>query len=248
MWKVWTCFKKGSILSITMLGALFFILITQTMVICFYTSLPLNRKLQLYFYRQSMNYAANFFSCASVLHRFYSLIPAMTQLCCIKNVGFYKIFTFFITGFLFLFWGASLYLVMAQESPTTLSLSFGVFYWAISFMIELMTGTILLYLVLKSKRPTMKHLSTSAYFLANYKSILALLLCYISVLLAGSVMSSFDVNLGMFSFSFVRLLGAIFEGWYHICQVWFLILIRDTSQSMDNSSKISHLTQGKNVK
>jgi hypothetical protein len=240
IWKVWKCFKKGSILSITLLGALFFMLITQVMLISFYLPISWNIKTQLWHYRLLFGFLSSFFSCASVLHRFYSLISIMTQYCCIKNEISYKIFTLLITGLLLALWVTTFYLTAAQD--TSLRLSLGVFYWTISIMLELIIGTILLYLILKSKRPTMMHLTLGAYLVKNYRPIVGQLLCYATAALTGVITSLLDFSLGLESFSFLRLLSAISEGWYYICQVWFLVLIRDTTENMDYASKISQIS------
>jgi hypothetical protein len=247
MWNIWKIFKKWSFFSGSLLASLFFGLITQIMVIVYYSPVSLDIKDELTFYRQPAYYASTIFSWSSVLIRFYSLIPSMTQLCCIGNPKVYKILTYLMGGLVFILWGSTLSIAVSRSLPRTLTNTLIAVYATSFVFVEMIVASVLLYLVLGTKRPLLRHLSRKEYLIMNYKPILVHILTYLVVVAVGVTNSSSNLQPGAISYSFLRLLGTVFEGWYYICQVWFLILIRDTSQNLEKETQFSKKSQNKST-
>jgi hypothetical protein len=236
--KVCKTFKKRSVLFVCLLGTLIVTLLTQFLIIPFYIPIAISVKNQITFVRTPISYVSNLFSCASVLHRFYTLIPSMNQMCCIKKTKVYKFICYFLSSFLLILWVASLALMMAQMAYTPFALIVAILYNVGFIFTELIVSTVLLYLVLGSRRPMFSQLSIGAYLKISYKPILVNISTYILVVITGTISSSSTLSTGGgYSYAFIRLVSLITEAFYYLSQVWFLILIRDTSQNMDRYSE-----------
>jgi hypothetical protein len=243
LWKVWKIFKRWSFLSITLGASLIFGLIAQSIVIAFFSPLSLDIKDHFNFYRQPASYASTLFRVASVFHRFYSFIPSMTVWCCIKNPYVYKIITFLTGSLVFILWSSALSIAMFRLLPRILANTLIAVNATAFVFVEMVVASILLYLILRTKRPLLRHLSTRDYLIINYKPISVHILTYLVVMAVGVTNSLTNLQPGAISYSFGRILGTVFEGWYYICQVWFLILIRDTSEKLDKEYQNSNKSQ-----